>query len=196
MAVRIKKDDVVYVVRICSVLLVITMFIALLLSFVNAVTKDVIDENDARKLSEALGELFPSVETPLGVEVDIDELPENVDAFYEVRDGETSVGYYAKVSPNGFKDAVEMLVGLDTSGKVIGVSIVSCSETVGIGTKIEDESFLSRFCGVSGSLTYKKGASEADVGYIDGISGATYSSKAVIAGVDAALGAYAKATAK
>lgn len=197
MQVRIKKADVAYVARICSVLLVITMLIALLLSFVYSVTKDVIAENDAQKLSDALSELFPDIEAPSQTELGSDDYPDEVDAFYAVYRGEGGelVGYYASVSPKGFKDDVGLLVGLDTSGNVLGISVVSCSETVGIGDRIKEDSFLSGFNGISGSVKYKKGATDADVGYIDGISGATYSSKAVIVGVDAALRAYAIAAA-
>ena len=83
-----------------------------------------------------------------------------------------------------------MMVGISTDGKVVGVKILSHGETIGIGTKIEEEGFLSGFIGREGSLSYKKGAGADEVGVIDGISGATYSSKAVIVGVDAALGAY------
>ena len=113
-----------------------------------------------------------------------------VNGFYEVKDGETVIGYYADVAPVGFKGAVNMMVGLSTDGKVVGVKILSHGETIGIGTRIEDEGFLSGFIGRFGSLSYKTGAAAGEDGVIDGLSGATYSSKAVIVGVDAALAAF------
>lgn len=191
MKVGIKKSDVFYTLRICSVLLIITMFIAFLLSFVNAITKDVIASNDAEKMKEALSSFFPNAASPVPTELD-GEYADTVNAFYAVKDGDNGeiIGYYADVSPVGFKGEVGMMIGLDTSGAVVGISIISCDETVGIGTKIKDETFLSGFVGIKGSLKYKKGAQASDTGYIDGISGATYSSKAVITGVDAALSAY------
>ena len=79
---------------------------------------------------------------------------------------------------------------LDTEGKICGVRILSMNETVGIGDAVKDEGFLSGFIGKSGSVEYVKGGGEG-AGQMDGISGATYSSKAVIVGCNAALTAYA-----
>lgn len=186
------KSNVAYVARITSVLLIITMFIALLLSFVNAITKDVIAENDAKKISDALLSIFPDAVSPTAESIE-GSYGENVNGFYKVTDGSKLIGYYADVAPVGFKGEIGMMVGLDTEGKVIGISIISCDETIGIGTKIKDEAFLSGFIGLNEQVTYKKGATDADNGYIDGISGATYSSKAVIVGVNAAISAYSSA---
>ena len=185
-----KKSTVLYVVRICAVLLIITMCVAFLLSFVNAITKDTIAANDAAKISEALSALFSDAASPHAIAIQ-GSFDSSVNGFYEVKDGDASIGYYADVSPVGFKGAVNMMVALDTEGKVLGVQILTHSETIGIGTKIEEPDFLSGFVGKSGSLEYKKGASADENGFIDGISGATYSSKAVIKGVDQALRAYA-----
>ena len=176
---KVTKENTLYVLRICAILLLITMCVAFLLSFVNAVTKDRIAANEAAKISEALRGLFPSAAEPTATGIE-GEFGEEVNGFYEVKDGETIIGYYADVSPVGFKGAVNMMVGLDNVGKVVGVKIISHGETIGIGTKIENESFLSRFVGKEGALN----------GSVDTISGATYSSKAVLAGVDAALGAF------
>ena len=87
-----------------------------------------------------------------------------------------------------------MMVGLDLDGKVIGIEILTCDETIGIGTQIKEDWFLDTFKGREDSLEYKKGAGADEEGVIDGISGATYSAKAVIAGVDAAFDAYKTAT--
>ena len=186
---KITKATTLYVVKICAVLLIITMCVAFLLSFVNAITKDTIAANDAAKISKALGGLFPDAAAPEATNVEGD-FGDIVTGFYEVKDGDVLVGYYADVAPVGFKGAVNLMVGLDIDGKVVGVEVISHGETVGIGDVIEEDSFRSKFIGREGSLSYKKGASESEVGVIDGHSGATYSSKAVIAGVDAAFGAY------
>ncbi|MBQ9117154.1 MAG: RnfABCDGE type electron transport complex subunit G [Clostridia bacterium] len=186
MANKITKDSVLYVTKICAILLVITMCVAFLLSFVNAITKDTIAANEAAQVSEALSKLFSGASNPTSNPIG-GSFDSTVNGFYEVKDGETLVGYYADVSPVGFKGAVNMMVALDTEGKVMGVQILTHSETIGIGTKIEEPEFLSGFVGKSGSLEYKKGAGANENGVIDGISGATYSSKAVINGVNQAL---------
>ena len=176
---KITKESTVYVLKICAVLLLITMCVAFLLSFVNAVTKDTIAANEAAKISEALGGIFSEAAEPEASKLE-GQFGEVVNGFYTVKDGDTLIGYYADVSPVGFKGAVNLMVGLDTDGKVLGVKIISHGETIGIGTRIEDEEFLGGFVGKEGALD----------GSVDTISGATYSSRAVIAGVDAALAAY------
>ncbi len=176
---KITKESTVYVLKICAILLIITMCVAFLLSFVNAVTKDVIAANEAAKISEALGGLFPDAATPSANLIE-GEFGEVVNGFYEVKDGDALKGYYADVSPVGFKGAVNLMVGLDAEGKVVGVKIISHGETVGIGDRIQNGEFLDKFVGKQDALN----------GSVDTISGATYSSRAVVNGVDAALSAY------
>ena len=176
---KITKESTVYVLKICAVLLLITMCVAFLLSFVNAVTKNTIAANEAAKISEALVGIFSEANAPEAAKLD-GQYGDIVNGFYTVKDGDALIGYYADVSPVGFKGAVNLMVGLDADGKVLGVKIISHGETIGIGTRIEDEAFLGGFVGKEGALD----------GSVDTISGATYSSRAVIAGVDAALSAY------
>ena len=73
-----------------------------------------------------------------------------------------------------------MMVGVDKAGNVLGVSIISHAETPSLGAVAADktsagENFRNQFVGQSGSVT------------VEAISGATITSKAVAAGVDAAL---------
>lgn len=186
---NVTKKDVSFFARIICVLLVITMCIAGLLALVNAVTKDTIAENEAKKTAEAIKNLFPNAAAPVSTKVDVTLDDTSFIALYEVKDGDATVGYYAEVAPTGFKGKVNMLVGMDVNGAVCGIQILSHGETVGIGDKIENPDFLARLTGKSGGVTYKKGA-DGSGSEIDGISGATYSSKAVIAGTDTALKAY------
>ena len=186
---KLTKKDIPFFARIIGVLLIITMCVAALLSLVNAITKDTIAENEAKKTAEAIQKLFPSAAAPVSTKVDVTLDDATFVALYEVKDGDAPVGYYAEVAPTGFKGKVNMLVGVDVNGTVCGIQILSHGETVGIGDKIEDPDFRARLTGKSGSVTYKKGANGSG-SEIDGISGATYSSKAVIAGTDTALKAY------
>ena len=185
------KKDVSFFIRVIGVLLVITMCVAGLLSLVNMITRDRIAAIEVEKTNAAIKALFIGVSDPKGSDAPVytSEQDTALEGLYEVKSGDAIVGYYAKVAPKGFKDKVNMLVGLDTEGKVCGIQIISHGETVGIGDKIEDESFRSLFNGKSGVLTYKKGADNSG-SLMDGISGATYSSKAVIAGVSSACAAY------
>ncbi len=178
---NVTKKNVLYFVRIIGVLLVITMCVAALLSLVNEVTKDKIAKNDEKTLDAAVKSIFVNVSDPKTEKLTVALDDKTFNGLYAVKNGDTLAGYYAEVAPKGFKGAVEMLIGIGLDGTVCGIEIVSSGETPGIGDKIEKNSFLNKFKG--------KNASTLDV---DTISGATYSSKAVINGTKTALKAYEK----
>ena len=186
---KLTKKDIPYFARIIGVLLVITMCVAALLSLVNEITADTIAKNEEKKTAEAIRSLFADASAPVAEDQGFAFADPSYNALYKVTDGGELVGYYVSVCPTGFKGAVNLLVGITTDGSVCGISVLSHSETVGIGDKIEDESFLSTLIGRKDGVTYKKGSDGSD-SFADGISGATYSSKAVIVGTDVALKAY------
>ncbi len=172
-----KQNKALYFVRITCVLLIITMCTAFLLAFVNGVTKDVIAENEVKKTNEAVAGVFTSA-ADIKTE-DTGVTAEKVEIFCKVLDGDKHIGYYATVTATGFKGDVKMLIGLDTEGKVLGVKILTHSETVGIGDKALADDYLSGFGGIG----------EGDA-LPDAISGATYTSNAVRNGITYALNAY------
>ena len=101
-------------------------------------------------------------------------------------------GWAVQVSANGFGGEVNMMVGIDKAGNVIGISIISHAETPSLGAVAAEnnaagEGFRSQFAGLSGTLAVKK-----DGGTVDAISGATITSRAVVEGVNAALRCVAK----
>ena len=179
----LNRKNVGYFAKIICVLLVITMAVALLLSLVNMITKDKIAENEAKKLQTAISELFKtSSATTEKLDVDIktndNDIKKSFTALYAVTDASQLVGYYAEVAPVGYKGEIKMLVGIDAAGSVCGIQILSHSETVGLGDKIENKSFLDKFLG---------NTTPQDPEKVDKISTATYSSTAVKLGVKTAL---------
>ena len=87
-----------------------------------------------------------------------------------------------EVTPSGFGGTIDMVVGVDMTGAVTGVSIISMSETSGLGANASKDSFRSQFVGKSGTLAVSK-----DGGEIDALTGATITSRAVTSGVNTAL---------
>ena len=99
----------------------------------------------------------------------------------------SDAGYAVEVTPGGFDNTITMMVGVDTEGKVMGISIISHTETAGLGAVAAagtpaGEAFRGGFVGKSGSVSVTK-----DGGEINAITGATITSRAVCAGVNAAL---------
>nr|QNT35493.1 ion-translocating oxidoreductase complex subunit G [uncultured Methanosarcinales archaeon] len=104
---------------------------------------------------------------------------------YEAYDGGDLIGYGAMAEVQGMQDILTLAVGVNTDFVVTGVVVVSQKETPGIGDKIKkDEGFVAQFAGVG--LDGLKLSD--DGGEIDGISGATISSRYVTDGVVEIIG--------
>ena len=93
----------------------------------------------------------------------------------------------AAVLPGGFDNTITMMVGIDNEGKVLGISVVSHTETAGLGAVAAADTpkgvaFRDQFVGTSGSVSVTK-----DGGTLDAITGATITSRAICTGVNAAL---------
>ena len=175
-----KESPALYFLRIGGTLLLICALVALVLSFVNTVTREKIAQNEAEQKRTAMVELFGSDKIEY---TELDRLEsdgERVEAVYRVAEDGSTVGYSVLVLSPGFGGDVQMMVAVTADKTVIGVKIVSMSETPGLGTRVDDADYLSQYAGVTAGLS----ASEVDM-----ISGATKSSKAVLSGVVEALAA-------
>ena len=157
------------VIKITLPLSIICIVVALMLAVVNALTADIISANAAREKEVAILSIFP--------EGDSTEVQYAADgtAVYCVKSGENVIGYCADVAENGFGGAITMMVGVDPTGSVCGVKIVSLSETPGIGSKVKSDGFLNGFRGRDPFVIGEN---------FDAISGATISSKAVVRAVN------------
>ncbi|MFA6948962.1 MAG: RnfABCDGE type electron transport complex subunit G [Eubacteriales bacterium] len=169
--------DIGYILRIALPLFIITASCALLLAVVNGLTAQRIADNAARAKSEAIAAIFTGCdeETPT-----LDAAFESpVNAVYEVYSGGALEGWCVSVSPKGFGGGIDMMVGISLSHEVVGVKIVDHSETPGLGARTDDAEYLAQYAGLTGKPTLG--------GEVDAIAGATISSRAVLAGVNAAL---------
>ena len=169
-----------FVIRLAVTLLLITGVVASCLASVNAVTEPVIDQLTARKTQEAIETVLPG-----GYDSEITDYADETGLVSKVYAGEA--GYAFEVTPVGFDNAITMMVGVDTEGKVLGISIVSHTETAGLGAVAAaatsaGEAFRGQFVGTRGSVSVSK-----DGGSLDAITGATITSRAVCAGVNASL---------
>lgn len=167
-----------FVTRLTVTLLLITSVVAALLALVNSITAPKIAELNAQKTQSAIEAVLPGG----GEEVSFTDETGLVSTVYK---GEN--GYAVQVAPNGFNGAVTLMVGVDNNGTVLGISVVSQSETAGLGavcaaTTSAGEAFRSQFAGLSGNVSVSK-----DGGQIDAISSATITSRAVCTGINAAL---------
>lgn len=101
------------------------------------------------------------------------------------------IGWGLRLGSRGYGGYAQLVIGLDTSGSVTGVSVLSHGETPGLGSKVmENDEFLGAFTELPSAFTVK------DVKTVDGISGATKSSRAVKHAVEAAGAVYADVLSK
>ena len=100
--------------------------------------------------------------------------------------------YVFDVASKGYHGDVEVMVGITSAGKVAGIQVVAEDETDGIGTNALTEDYFGTFTDLdaSGVLTVEEpGSGETKV---DGVSGATFTTKAIVADLNIAFEAYAQ----
>ena len=171
------ESNVMYILRLALTLLIITSVVAAALAGVNSITAPAIAKLTAEKTQQAIEAVLP------GGGEEIEFAP--ADLVSKVYKGES--GYAIEVTPGGFDNTITMMVGVDTEGKVLGISIIKHTETAGLGAVAAagtpaGEAFRGQFVGTSGSVAVTQ-----DGGAMDAITGATITSRAICAGVNAAL---------
>ena len=174
------ESIVMYVLRLAGTLLLITAIVAACLAGVNAVTKPIIEELNAKATQEAIMAVLPG-----GFDTEINDFADATGIVSKVYQGAN--GYAVEVGPSGFDNTITMMVGIDNEGKVLGISVVNHTETAGLGAVAAAGTpagiaFRDQFVGTSGSVSVTK-----DGGEINAITGATITSRAICAGVNAAL---------
>ena len=143
------------------------------LYFTNNFAKDRIAQQAQEKKEAAFKVALPSTDFKLITEKD-------GCAMYAAYQGD-HVGYIVSSSADGYGGEIEVVVGIDLSGKVYNIEIVSCkNETAEAAQKVQSEEFKQRF--------WDKTKQEIDK--VDVISGATISSNAVKKAVTNAIEFY------
>jgi len=179
------ESNVRYVLRITLVLLSIAVIVAGLLAVVNRITAPAIAEATAQKTQAAIRQVLPG-----GYDRELRDYPDSTGLVSRVYQGQN--GYAVEVAPIGFDNTITMMVGIDTQGKVLGISIISHTESAGLGAvaagnNSAGQAFRDQFVGASGSVSVSK-----DGGEIDAITSATITSRAVCEGINAALACVAQ----
>ncbi len=185
------------IVKSTLILMAITLVAGLALASVYAITKDPIAAAEKKAKENAYRMVMPDASSFLAVGVVESE-------WYPVdRDGilinecltatdaaGNFIGHVLNVtSPNGYGGDITIAVGVFADNSLSGISVISQSETAGLGAKCADAAFTSQFAGKQGFVEYVK-TGKTEPNQIDAISGATITTKAVTEAVNTAL-AYA-----
>jgi electron transport complex protein RnfG len=149
------------------VLTAICLVVSGALAFMDSITSPVILAAVEERTQAVMAEIIPNAMGFEHIELgSVNGLPSTIRDIYRTTNG---VGYILIASVNGFSGDVTVICAVDQDGVIIAASTLSHTETKGIGTILEQESFLDPFKGVDSSLEG-----------IDTVSGATISTRAFI----------------
>lgn len=177
----------------------ITLVAGLLLGAVYMITKEPIRKADEDAKQQAYKTVFTDAKSFNETKFDEKEarkiLDENsyqddtINEVVEAKDASDNLlGYVLTItSTAGYGGDIKFSIGIKMDGTLNGYSILSISETAGLGMKAKEDKFSSQFKNknVERLEVTKTGAKSDEE--IDAISGATITSKAMTYGVDSGL---------
>lgn len=178
-----------YIKPVIVLSLITTIVSALLIVTYNLTyvdTSGIITDELMEKCVYLMGEGDYSIVTDWQADGYAIEKPENVEKLIKKADG--SVAF--QIVTSGYnKNGLDLLIAMNDDGTIKGVSVVSISETPGLGTKVNDAAFLDSLAGIGNSITIVKNA-PANEYEVQAVTGATYSSKGVAEAINIAIETY------
>ncbi len=171
--------------KIIIVLTIITIISGGVLAVLDSYTRPRIEAYQAKLRNEAISAVLPP-----GVK--IKTIKKDDMTFYKASKNGQDVGYAFQVSGGGYQSQIVIMVGVSPDfSEILGTKIIAQVETPGLGTKIENDPtnkdnsgwFMKQFKGVRTvpEITYVKNAKPSRDNEIEAITGATISSKSVVA---------------
>lgn len=202
-----EKTKISSVIKDALILFAITLVAALLLSFVNEITKEPIAKQEAKAKAEAYKHVFESAVTiDMGDNVLVKRLENSKELLTEAslstitiveagiaKDSKGKIiGYVMTItSPNGYGGDITITMGYSIDKKVTNIEFLTLNETAGFGLKAKEPAYKDQYIGKSGeSLLIPADSSEVSSesnSIIEGISGATRSSNAILEAVNAGI---------
>lgn len=179
---------------------IITLVAGFALGLVNEVTKAPIAEQEAKAKAEACKAVFADADD-FSEAIDLSNIADvlanaglagkaDVEEALVAKKGGEAVGMVATVVDHeGYGGDIKFTVGITNDSTISGLSILSISETAGLGMKAQTTDWKDQFIGMPADalLEYTKNGEE---GKIDAISGATVTTNAMTNGTNAAIALY------
>lgn len=157
-------------------------------------TRERIADNEAQRVLRELNAILPAALYDNQPHRDVITLNLPGDEPRQIwrarRNGEAVAAVLSSLAPDGYSGQIRLLVAIRADGQILGVRVASHSETPGIGDAIEarKSAWIDNFAGRS--LTdpaENRWRLRKDGGDLDAISGATVSSRAVVAATRRAM---------
>lgn len=196
-----ENNDKKSMLKDAAVLFVITLISGLLLGLVYQVTAQPRREQQERKIREACQAVFAQAEQFEDLSYTIDaELAQQlagngvrIGTVYQAKDAAGSpLGYVIETtSGEGYGGNITLYAGITNDGILNGVSILTISETPGLGMRAQEVLVPQFEQKAAMDFTYTKTGSQSD-SEIDAISGATITTKAVTNAVNGAVSVFVR----
>ena len=160
------------------------------LAGVNYALKPAFAESDAR-LDEAKGGEQRKLLFPEAGSFEAKSAPavEGLNSVYQANTGDW---VFDVTSSQGYHGDVELMVGITADGKVAGLQVVAENETDGIGTNALTDEYFGGFANMEAAGTLTTDEAGSGQTHVDAVSGATFTSHAVVDCLNIAFEAYAQ----
>ena len=190
------------VIRSSVLLGIIALLGTALLSGVNVLTHDRIIAQEKRRMLQQLNEIVPTTAFNNDLLADVISItdsnffrhPDPVTVYRARMDGQPVAVMMIVTAPDGYNGDIQLLTGIDTTGTLLGVRVISHRETPGLGDPIDIEKsdWILGFKHKSLRNPQDSGwAVRKDGGQFDQFTGATISPRAVVKTVHDTLLYYA-----
>ncbi len=181
------------IIRLSVVLTIVTVVAAWLLAEIYSVTKPKIEIQKLAKTHKALDYVLPQAKLLVPVTSQVPVMNNKGDTLFERQviqyykayaDTDTThlIGYAFKAEGTGYSSLIETMVGIDTTGHITSIKIISQKETPGLGALSENN---EAFNGKRWSTNQFDGKTSNDLkvdkdgGEIVSITGATITSRSI-----------------
>lgn len=188
------------IIKNTVILTLITLIAGICLGAVYEITKEPIAQAQDAAKKEAWQQVFPDADVNDFEPIDVDQkaadkaikdlgVKATIDEVCTV--GEE--GYVVTATDKeGYGGDIKITVGITADGTINGISILSISETAGLGMRATEPAFYEQYQGKQAEkFVVSKDGGDGEP--IDALSGATITSRAVTGAVNAALGYYQNA---
>ncbi len=157
-------------------------------------TRDVIKLRLEEDLRASLAQVIPAklydnnlLQDTVFIKSDEDNIGAEETLVYLARkQGKVNAVSFRLVATGGYSGAINLIMGVDKDGNVLGVRVISHAETPGLGDKIEvsKSNWILEFEGHSlQNLSIEQWAVKKDGGQFDQFSGATITPRAIVKAV-------------
>ena len=169
-------------------LAVIAAVAGVALSGVYSLTKEPIEQQELQKKRAAYKDVCPDADTFEQLDAaealiagQDEKANARINEFYAGKTAGGELAGYALgvTAKGGFGGDITMAIGLTPEGKIIKISFIELNETKGYGKEADTDAFKDQFVGKGGELAYGPD--------LNAVSGATFTSKAVMNGINSAL---------